>query len=133
MKQLNILVLDDMAIRHVGFRAKWPEHNVVSCLTIWEFQTEISKGNWDVVCFDHDLNDESSSVEFGQYGNKELTGVDAAWFLVNQVPKDKWPEMCLIHSVNQRGANNIATVLSDAGIQHKVIPFTSLDKIQLKG
>lgn len=128
----NILVLDDLEIRHVGFNKQFPNENVICCFTIEDFLDKVRGGpfcdgtTWDLICFDHDLNDgPHKNVSQGTYGGtSELTGRDAARSLV-AMGNSKFPARCLVHSVNPDGAKAIHGILSDAGIPTQIFPFTN--------
>jgi len=105
---MKILILDDEPYRHDEFdRTLGSRHEVHHVYSVRQFRHALGAHSFEMICFDHDL------------GSSE-TGLDAAMHLVMDVPREKWPVHCLVHSWNPIGAVNIETILRRAGLPHVV-------------
>ncbi len=124
---MRILILDDDATRLYTFSRNLQRHDVTRADTIDDFVRAMRSGpHFDIIYLDHDLNDFGErSVWPGMYGPQKLTGVDACNFMLNQVPRTKWPKQFVIHSWNQSGAIEMARVLKRTGIPIRIERFHS--------
>lgn len=120
----KILFLDDAPWRHKLVRAKLAGQDVkvVHVWTVDEcvdaFQT---KGPFDLVYLDHDLNDHIDvtgkfSKYSGMYGDQRLNGTHVTNWMVRNLP-DR-PEV-IVHSWNHDGARNMVSELMQNGFYAK--------------
>lgn len=105
---MRVLILDDEPWRHEGFDLMLLKHQLTHAYTVDKFIHWLGDGEYDLVCFDHDLG----TVE---------TGLTAAHAFIAQHKRTT----CLVHSWNIYGAAAIANVLHKAG--HRVLqaPFST--------
>lgn len=134
---MRILVLDDDKIRHRTFQRNLIGHErVLHVYTVEAAREALEAEVFDVVFFDHDLNDyESKSLDYSQsnYGGpREMTGVDVAMF-ISRLPPEKHPKLAVIHSFNPGGAMNIAAVMRTTRAQVVTQPFHSNIGSDLRG
>ena len=122
---LKVLFIDDNPQRHHTFKrnlgfAKSP-YGFIEAKQVWTYDAAVAaltETVYDVVFFDYDLNDHpdlNTSYVAGVYGNTKLTGEDIALAML-QLPKERWPKRCVIHSWNVGGANILERLLEGAGI-----------------
>ncbi len=126
IKGKKILVLDDMAERHEGFKKiLGKDHFLVRAWTFAQAQDFLFNEKWDMVCLDHDLGDNPEirpDVEYLPYQNHTYTGADLTFWLM------KNPQFCpakvLIHSHNWSGAQTMLGHLNTlGGVIVKVMEF----------
>jgi hypothetical protein len=110
----NILILDDMEIRHKRFKEILQGHNLFHAYSFFDAQYIILNNNIEMACLDHDLSDEdteTASFYYDGYGRKHYyNGQDFAHWLSQQ--EDKVPPRIFIHSWNPEGATKMYFILS---------------------
>ena len=132
LRGCRILVLDDDPMRH-RFFARTLIGNVVEHVNTFDHCIKALQENqnpFDVVFLDHDLNDHGllSIGPSEMYGGvREMTGADVARFITNKLSKEKYPELIIIHSVNDYGSANMHTILKPTNIKVERIPFSSMN------
>jgi len=115
-KMERVLILDDDEIRHVGFKKKFKNVEIVSVYTAKDAIKEVKKGNWDWIFLDHDLGG-MQMVESG-----EETGWEVADFISRNpelAPKIK----IVLHSLNPAGRKNMKNVLRRLDVETVEAPF----------
>ncbi len=120
---MNILVLDDDDYRHRSFRSHLlVNHFLTQVNTYAEFVSAMERDTYDVLFLDHDLNYEEyvSKDENG----RELTGYDAALWIVKNLQSEARPSHIVIHSHNQGGAMQMYGVLKGGGYDPKIWEFS---------
>jgi hypothetical protein len=119
---MMILILDDDPGRHEYFRRTLVDHVLIHVST---YQAAVlmlsSMGAFDEVYLDRDLNHWGSVSKDAR--GKELTGEDVVDFIVNELPRERWPKRVIVHSQNKRGAKRMFDALDDAGIYTVLDPF----------
>jgi len=119
-----ILVLDDDKFRHDMFEKALGEDNIVH--HVYNYDQAIKAldrySPFDIIYYDHDLGDFGESPH-GYGGTVERTGADVALYVTRVLPEEKRPKLAIIHSWNFYGAQNIASILSKAGIEVRKEPF----------
>ena len=126
---MRILFLDDDKVRHDAFAKQFAHDDRVHVTNYADFEIALAGDKFDGIFLDHDLNDfgrNSVISDGGMYGSHydyELTGVDAARLIV-RLPAEKIPGTVVVHSWNPGGADNIANILRDAGINVARAPFS---------
>jgi len=111
----NVLVIDDDQERHNGFNRILRGANVKHVYNYDQAIDALNKQTFEVIYFDHDLADYGDSPT--GYGERERTGADIALYLVRMLPRDRYPKLAVIHSLNPVGAQNIESALKPAGIR----------------
>lgn len=113
---MNILILDDMKIRHEKFKLIFHKHNLFHAYTFKQAQDiiSISDNKIEMACLDHDLGDEDIEIAtsyYDEYGRKKYyNGADFAYWLSNQ-ERSIIPNKVLIHSWNTVGAQTMKRYL----------------------
>jgi len=115
---MNIFFLDDDKTRIEVFSALCSDAVIVE--TSLEAISAIGSKSWDIVFLDHDLGGE----QFIDSGRKD-TGAEVARWIVKNKPKI---DLIVVHSYNPDGAENMRSLLSQAGYNVKKIPFSNLMK-----
>tara|TARA_Y100000310_G_scaffold328692_1_gene397231 strand:- start:2526 stop:2897 length:372 start_codon:yes stop_codon:yes gene_type:complete len=115
---MNIFFLDDDKTRIEVFSALCPDAIIAE--TAPEAISTIENKSWDICFLDHDLGGEQF-VESG----REDTGAGVARWIVENKPKI---DLIIVHSYNPDGAENMRSLLSQAGYNVKKIPFSDLMK-----
>lgn len=135
---MNVLVLDDMQVRHAAFRRLYECHDVTCVFRYSEFLSHLNV-KWDLVHLDHDLGDctlsfseehdhNSACTTFAEtyvdgWGKtQEYDGRHAARKLC-QLSESLRPSSVIIHSVNPDGARAMLDMLNGAGIKVVWEPF----------
>ena len=123
---MRILILDDVKNRHDVFDTVYKGHLVTHCYNYHEFITELNKCRYDIISLDHDLSDfyDHASTYVDGWGNTQFyNGAHAA----NQVcclSVNNMPEKVIVHSVNPSGGRNMVNILTKAGINVELQPFS---------
>lgn len=121
VNKMRVLVLEDSPERHEGFRFYYGGGDLTIVDNYFDCIQALGKGEYDLVCLDHDLNDFGKrSVGPGMYGDTEYNGADVAWWMATQY--DRRP-VVLVHSWNPPGAKAIAQTLEKAGFKVVVKPY----------
>lgn len=127
---MNVIILDDDSHRHKMFSKALANHEVRHARHADDFVREILKKRADIVYLDHDLAFKTQHPTTTKNKDGEIhfvTGADVARFLV-ACPENRRPNRVIIHSMNQRGAQNIADILEKGGIHYSIRPFDKLMK-----
>lgn len=112
---MNILVLDDMEIRHKGFKKIFAgtSHRLFHAYSFNDAQHIILNNKIEMACLDHDLGDEdpeTASFYYDDYGNRRFyNGAHFAFWLSNQ--EGCIPSRIVIHSHNPKGAKRMEAYL----------------------
>lgn len=109
-KKIRALILDDMKERHESFEKMWSPHVIMDhARSSEEFRKAfLENERYDVICFDHDLNEYTATGCYG--GKSEITGLDVAMWMLQQ-DESKWPTYAYVHSWNPYGAITLANML----------------------
>ena len=103
---MKIFCLDDSYSRHVLFRKKFPNDNIIFAISAQEAIGILSEDmSWNLICLDHDLGNEI-------YVNSDEpnTGYQVAKFLATKNPKCP----IVVHSSNYWGAMKMLSCLPHA-------------------
>lgn len=130
---MRVLFLDDMEVRHHRALRVYFKHTVVEAWTARQAIDAMKKERFDVVCLDHDLEEEryeehtaDGMLANGGTGDRlKGSGAEVAQFMAVELAAELRPHHVVIHSLNDYGANRMAGILKDAGypsIERK--PFT---------
>lgn len=128
---MRVLFLDDNANRHKVFKSVIIGTGITQVDWAQDASSAIKYLNenpkYDIICFDHDLNDEhyKAFIENGEnadYG-PTMTGYDVAIFLVTELEEEKQPEYAIVHTFNTHGSKRIASALNEAGLQKCIYVF----------
>jgi CheY-like chemotaxis protein len=121
---MRILVLDDDLDRHDLFRKVLSRHKALLVQTVAACIEALKETKYDLVYLDHDLADFCAENKIpGMYGSQELTGVDVARFMANDLPIEQRPKEVVVHSWNPDGAKRIVDTLKDAGFNVRYQKF----------
>ena len=109
---MRILVLDDMEVRHDGFKCRYAGHDISHA---YDVESAIFclkyKDKYELVCLDHDLS--FQHYEGSVHG--EGTGFEVAKF-ISEMPKEDLPTQVIIHSWNPVGAERMYKQLQGLGM-----------------
>jgi len=114
---MRILILDDMQVRHDGFKIHFKGHQLFHALTfvtaqdIMISQSE-AKEPIEMCCLDHDLSDAIDNADsfYNEQGQQIFfNGKHFAFWLSNQ---DFCPSKIWIHSWNESEAQRMSEILS---------------------
>lgn len=109
---MKILFLDDDPDRHTRVAAALAKHTLTPVCKATEAFKALQGDKFDIVFLDHDLGDfEVPETTFAGYGRVSLSGADVA-IAVADLPKEKHPDLVVIHSANPDGAKSIASLLN---------------------
>lgn len=120
--QMRVFVLEDMEERMKSFRPRYMKHVMRHAKTYQEAVDILTQEDkFDFMTLDHDLND----VHYrGMYNTMyEKTGLHVVEFIINELPKEKWPDEIVIHSYNVPRAKMMELMLRKAGIPVSYKPF----------
>ena len=92
--KVNVLVVDDDAIRHEQFVANNPKCSIVSAYNVDEAVLHFDSGDFSYISLDHDLGDESDVIPFVKHMAQAFIG------------GKKIPRLVVVHSMNPVGAEN---------------------------
>jgi len=106
---MKVLILDDMEVRHEGFRKKFNRYSdtIVSTYTVKQCIKELDQDRFDMICLDHDLGGKKS-------------GYDVCKWLINNPEKAR--SIIIIHTNNPVGAKNMYDILRKQGINSIIHP-----------
>ena len=125
---MRILILDDQEVRHLSYKIRYAEHQVVSVYKYSEFLEQLSNGSpWDLIHLDHDLDhcvDDPDTYVDGWGKTQAYNGAHAA-MRVCEMDMDKYPKLVIVQSINPSGAEAIVDMLTRAGIETLWQPFGS--------
>lgn len=93
-EKINVLVVDDDAIRHEQFVANNPKCNIVSAYTVDEAVLHFDSGHFSYISLDHDLGEDSDVIPFVKHMAQAFIGGKTI------------PRMVVVHSMNPVGAEN---------------------------
>lgn len=125
----RIFVLDDDIARHKTFALNLRGQDSLHVQTYDSAVKALQEGErFDVFFLDHDLNDfgqRSIGPTISMYGSgvRELTGADFCRFIANELSEEKHPDLIVIHSWNDSGAQNMVSILKPTGIPLQVQKF----------
>ena len=103
---MKIFCLEDNYDRHVLFRKKFPNDNIIFAISAQEAINILAEDmSWDLICLDHDLGNEVYVDS-----DESNSGYQVAKFLATKNPKCP----IVIHSSNYWGAMKILSVLPHA-------------------
>ncbi len=105
---MKIMILDNEPERHDVFGDRWAEHELTHVWTYAQAIEALERETFDRLALDHDL-----ALRLPEPG--ELTGYDVARYLVERVPRERWPKQVVLHSHNGRGRRAMAELLLAAG------------------
>ncbi len=105
------MILDDMEVRHEGFKRRFIGCEITHCYTYDEAVAALTNDIFDLVCLDHDLTE----LQTCGYDDGEKCGYDVALFLA-ALEKNKLPKEVLVHSWNIGGARRIVAALAGKGM-----------------
>ena len=133
MKKIEILYLDDMAVRHEKFetdalRVAYQLGINIEITHVWTSDEAISvlsnqKKSFDVISLDHDLRDEHYEDLEAAAESGKGTGFEVAKFLSENPEKVGHHTFVLIHSWNIVGAENMQFVLRKGNIVSNSIRY----------
>ena len=106
---MKILIIDDLKDRHQFLGIEYQGNDIHNAYTYNEAIELIKNNSYDLICFDHDLNDFEDRVE--------RTGVSIAKFMAYAGLKTSEVR---IHSLNAIGAMNIISVLKSGEVTDNV-------------
>lgn len=109
----RIFIIEDDPSRRAVFRKRFPDHQVDICWDFMSAKSALNGQKYDVAYFDYDLGGDKGK-------GKARTGADIARYLVESVPKAKWPDYAVVHAENPDGAREIFMILSFAGLPVRV-------------
>lgn len=116
---MRILILDDDAKRHEGYKAifKQTGHETVHVWTYFACLDKLEQAclegrPFGMACLDHDLGDNTdipADIKYGMYSSRPFDGRDVCWFLRGN--QHLCPPKVLIHSWNPTGAVEMRDIL----------------------
>ena len=109
---MNVLFLDDEISRRKAFQARCPSAYLFSDAA--NAVNSLVDRVWDLVCLDHDLDDQFDTI--GHFN----TGMKVVEYICEWRPQIK---EIIIHSLNVPAAEEMVRKLQDAGYQAQHIPF----------
>jgi CheY-like chemotaxis protein len=127
---MKILVVDDNPARHSLFSQIYFGEEVTSVFSYWEAVDAMAKTQFDVVQLDHDLGDfrkPDVSID-GMYSKTELNGYHVAHYMVTDLDKSMRPNVVIVQSANEVGAQNIKDLLTKNGIETILRPVSNSAK-----
>jgi hypothetical protein len=124
---MRILIIDDAKERHDGLNAEYNEPGTVrdQAYNYSESIEFLNLYNYDLICFDHDLNNFDAD-------GKELTGATIARFMADNGMKCREVR---VHSHNPEGAKNIISIIRSGDVSELVYyqPFSIFPGASMKG
>lgn len=94
MKNINVLVVDDDAIRHEQFVTNNPKCSIMSAYTVGEAVSHFDSRHFSYISLDHDLGKDSDVIPFVKHMAKAfISGMTV-------------PKVVIVHSMNPVGAAN---------------------------
>lgn len=118
---MKMLFLDDMPERHEKVRRLFIGRDVTHVFSAEEAAQAMKATKYDVVSLDHDLAEEQYSPDYAGGGSD---GTMLAKWMAEHLPKDKMPNLVMIHSLNPDGSKRMHKTLQDAGFRAVKKPFT---------
>jgi hypothetical protein len=102
---MKILILDDERQRHDSYDRDYAGHEVWHAYNAKQFAAALMRvPRFDIVSFDHDI------------GSDLITGNNCAKWMIYNLPIDRLPLLCRVHSWNPTGTENIMATLRSAGL-----------------
>lgn len=117
----SVFILDDDPIRHLTLKSRFVDASITAAHAALEAMHLLQDGPYDLACLDHDLGDwyEGDDGEL-----HELTGMDVVRYLIDEVPRDRWPKEVIVHSWNGMRGRHMVDLLKDNGVKASYWPFT---------
>ena len=134
---MRVLTLDDCHARQRYFRWWFQGHDHTEVYTAKEALDRLGEGQWDLVMLDHDLAEEHylalseglnegpvhkpdcrrHPCDCGASDYKKLagTGMDVVDHIVS-MPRERWPKLVIVHSMNPVRSLEMVRRLADAGV-----------------
>lgn len=113
---MRIFILDDDIRRHQAFAQNLAGHDVTHAHSYdMGVKALLQEERFHLFFLDRDLNDfglRSIGPTTSMYGGiRELTGEDFCRFIAGELPKEKYPDLFVIHSHNENGAARMEELL----------------------
>ncbi|MBA2706283.1 MAG: hypothetical protein H0U59_00560 [Gemmatimonadaceae bacterium] len=116
---LTVFILDDEEERHLSLARRYPGATVTHAYKAAEAKALLAQGPYDLMFLDHNLGD--WSLIDGEF--KEQTGLDIVRYLIDNIPREKWPGSVTVHSLNGSHGPTMVSMLQKAGITAAYVPF----------
>lgn len=122
---MKIFVLDDNQERHDIYVRRYPEHWFQHAFNVLQARQLLAAEVFDVAFLDHDLGD-WYKVQAPDGGDTlvERTGMDVVRFIVDELPRDRWPKKIIVHTWNGVAGSRMLAVLKEQGVDVRYIPFS---------
>jgi CheY-like chemotaxis protein len=112
---MKILVLDDSKNRQDFFsRSLIGNEKVIQAYNYDQAVKALEEDIFDLIFLDHDLDLELDT--------EDKTGLDVAKYIAD-MPYERFPKECIVHSLNSYGADNIVAVLEQSDIKVKKLSY----------
>lgn len=115
----KVLFLDDDPMRHRVIEEDCDRHAFTHVHTVEQAIQALAQKHFDIVCLDHDLD----GMTYVQSGKG--TGFEVAEYMATGRMASK-PQLVIVHSFNQVGAQLMLTVLKGSGYNAFCVPFSLL-------
>lgn len=123
---MNILILDDDAVRHQAFDNYYSAYAPITHTYRYNDCIENLKlGDWDIVHLDHDLGEDVNDPDMKVDGwgkAVQFTGLDVVRWLVERIDEPLAVKI-IVHSMNPVGGQKMYDELVHAGFDAQYIPF----------
>ena len=120
---MKIFVLDDVPERHETYVKRYPGHWFKHAYNVQQAKEMLVEGPYDIAFLDHDLFD-WHKVD-GIEEPIERTGLDVVKFLVESLPRERWPKKVVVHTWNGSRGNVMLEILKQHGVDAYYVPFSS--------
>lgn len=122
---MRVLIIEDSEERIKKFREHFIGNTVVFTKDVSEAKNLIDKAGWNLICLDHDLNDEDLMTS-----KVEGTGHEVARYMIENMNEDDKKQLTvIIHSYNIGKAKVMEEELQQSGFTVHQIPFDSFFKL----
>ena len=125
-KKLRVLFLDDDQKRHDFIADVYAKYEVKHVYTVTQAVDALKGDRFDVVCLDHDLDLNDMETNYGR--DHEETGADVAEYIRLHLPREKYPDLVIVHSWNPSGARTIEALVGAVGIPVSMLEFQTDEK-----
>lgn len=121
---MKIFILDDLKERHDAFVLRYPGHRHRHAYTVAEAEVLLLEGGFDLAFLDHDLGDWYKLLTDSGEITVERTGLDVVRYLLEKVPRARWPKQVVVHTWNAPRGQLMTALLREQGVDVSYVPFT---------
>jgi hypothetical protein len=120
---MKIFILDDDQNRHEAIVKKYPGNYFRHAYNVPQACSLLAEGNYDAAFLDHDLCD-WYKAEAEDAVPVERTGLDVVRYLLEKIPRERWPKQVIVHTWNGSRGRLMTALLAEQGIDVSYVPFT---------